>query len=76
MSRPLRNSHRGFTELLNLKIRARDWEKPPEKGGTRDIWKAAPTVTENKRTHKLGNVLAGTERLLLSLRPGRHTELL
>lgn len=76
MPRPLRNLRIGFTEPVDLKTRARDWEKPPENGGTRDIRKAAPTMTENKRTHKLGNVLAGPERFLLSLCPGRQTELL
>jgi hypothetical protein len=76
LSRPLRNFRIGFTEPLSLKVRARDWEKPPENGGIRDIRKAVPTMTENKRTHKLGNVLSGTERPLLSLCPGGQTELL
>jgi hypothetical protein len=50
-------------------------KSPSEKGYQGTGWKATPTLTEDQRTHKLGNALPGTERFLLSLCPGRQAEL-
>jgi hypothetical protein len=47
-----------------LKEGARTGKIPQREGVPRDLRKATPTLTGDQRTHKLGNVLPGTERFL------------